>query len=443
MPDFIVRHKLVFIREFQRNLRVSCFYECPNRLLETFARNMRNVCIIDVRIVFLQCLCVNCSLFHISQQWMLSLSLSFFLSLFPFITVLTHSNTRLAASNSCARLSLRFGIEVGHITEQGAGTKGLEEAFGWHWSSTVMLGALQRMLQIQMSRVCAVRPYTYVARPVLPLLRTHKYTSTQPRLHVPIGTPTQNHIHITCTGFQFQRLGGVVTCSGSVLIDVRDCYVQQSEDKVSLEKSGSRISLSVLNLKSRNGKPVHDTTQRCTRKTIRGTRILYIRNFYALPVAEARKANLDCRSRNRCIRPLLPALPQWKKNSVSLFLSFSQTWINLKLLEFDLLWFFWGGHHCNPFIASILKWLGTKTFSLPKLASHGPVFPVPAFWERTHPMRRWQPNLDCAISAPRVSMGEGLPLLVAARRHRRSLSFASLPISNPVPPFLILNRRSS
>lgn len=68
MPDFIVRHKLVFIREFQRNLRVSCFYECPNRLLETFARNMRNVCIIDVRIVFLQCLCVNCSLFHISQQ---------------------------------------------------------------------------------------------------------------------------------------------------------------------------------------------------------------------------------------------------------------------------------------------------------------------------------------------------------------------------------------
>lgn len=61
---------------------------------------------------------------------MLSLSLSFFLSLFPFITVLTHSNTRLAASNSCARLSLRFGIEVAHITEQGAGTKGLEEAFG-------------------------------------------------------------------------------------------------------------------------------------------------------------------------------------------------------------------------------------------------------------------------------------------------------------------------
>lgn len=52
------------------------------------------------------------------------------------------------------------------------------------------------MLQIQMSRVCAVRPYTYVARPVLPLqvnTRVHKHPTQATCSHR--NTHTKRHTH--------------------------------------------------------------------------------------------------------------------------------------------------------------------------------------------------------------------------------------------------------
>lgn len=60
-------------------LCVSFFCACRNRLREAFATDMRYACIVDVSIVlfFFRFCYVNCILFHIRQQWMLSLSLSF------------------------------------------------------------------------------------------------------------------------------------------------------------------------------------------------------------------------------------------------------------------------------------------------------------------------------------------------------------------------------